>query len=136
MLLPQIGEAPGGWRTVLLQHAAHHVAHRAEFRGGRADNVGGHDRRGGLPERAGIHLVGEIGHHLAVHLDVDGHGRAAEFGMGGGACIGILQAAEARYGAGQRQDAAVIDVVQHGSSYIGRLAALPNRRPAAGFLIF
>src|ERR1700704_2828602 len=72
-----------------------------------------HDRGGGLSQRAGLHVMGEIGDHGAVHLEVDLDRRAAQFGMGGGAGVGISEAAEAGDIAGQFDDALVVDVVQH-----------------------
>ena len=42
----------------------------AQLAGLRADHVARHDRRGGLPERTGLHQ-GEIRNRVAVHLQVD-----------------------------------------------------------------
>src|SRR6478735_1844545 len=57
--------------------------------------------------------MGEVGDGVALHLEVDLHGRAAQFGMGGGGGIGVRQSPEARNIPGQLDDPLVIDVVQH-----------------------
>src|SRR5262249_44521050 len=76
---------------------------------------------GGLAERAGFDVVGEVGDDGPLHLEVDLDGRAAQFRMGGGAGVGVGEAAEARNIARQLDDPLVIDVVQH-----------VNRGPGAG----
>src|SRR6267154_5838122 len=57
--------------------------------------------------------MGEVGDHGAVHLEVDLHRRAAQLGVGGGAGVGIWEAAETGDIAGQFDDALVVNVVQH-----------------------
>jgi hypothetical protein len=52
--------------------------------GGRADHVTRHDRGRSLAKRAGLHVMGEIGDHIAIHREVDLDGRSAQLGMGGG----------------------------------------------------
>ena len=63
--------------AVFLQHFAHGLAQFAQFTGRRADDVARHDRRRGLGERSGLHVMGEVGDHRAVHPEVDLDGRAA-----------------------------------------------------------
>src|SRR6201992_2581543 len=72
-----------------------------------------HDRGGSLAERAGLHVMGEVGDHRAVHLEVDLDGRAAQFGMRRGAGIGVGEPAQAWDVPGQLDDALVVNVVQH-----------------------
>src|SRR5690242_10983674 len=55
----------------------------------------------------------EVGDGVALHLEVDLHGRAAQLGMGGGGGIRVRQPSEARNIPGQLDDPLVIDVVQH-----------------------
>ena len=74
-----------------------------------------HDRGGGLAERAGFHLVGEVGDNGPVHLEVDLDRRPAQLGVGGGTGIGSGQASEPRNISRQLDDFLVVDVVQHGS---------------------
>ena len=59
--------------------------------------------------------MGEVGDLVAVHLEVDGHGRAAQLGMGGGAGVRRVQPPDPGDVAGQFQNSAVVDLVQHGS---------------------
>ncbi len=59
--------------------------------------------------------MGEVGNGVAVHLQIDGDGRAAKLGMGGCAGVGRRQPAKTGDVAGQLQDAAVVDVVEHGA---------------------
>src|SRR5215469_610051 len=72
-----------------------------------------HDRGGGLAEGAGLHVMGEVGDHRAVHLEVDLDRRAAEFGMGRGAGIGVGKPAQTWNVPGRLDDALVVNVVQH-----------------------
>ena len=101
-------------RAVFLQHLADGLAQLAQFRRVRADHIARHDRGGGLAERAGLHVMGEIGHHRTVHLQVDGDGRPAQFGVGGGAGVRGLEPPEPRDAARQLYDPLVINVVYHG----------------------
>ena len=105
---------PVGRRAVLLQHPAHGLAQVAQFVGLGADDVARHDRGRGLAERAGLHVMGEVGDGVAVHLEVDGDGRAAQLGMRGRRGVGLLEPAQPGDIAGQLQNSAVVDVVQHG----------------------
>ena len=57
--------------------------------------------------------MGEIGDHRAVHFDVDGDGRTAQLGMGGGAGVGRIEPAQAGDIARQVQDLAVVNLVKH-----------------------
>src|SRR5262249_29406711 len=52
-------------------------------------------------------------HRVALHLEIDGNGRAAEFGMGGRGGVGIVEAAEPGNIPGQLENSAVVDLVQH-----------------------
>ena len=79
----------------------------------RADHMACHDRGGGLSQRAGLHVMGEVGDHGPVHLEVDLDSRTAQFGVGGGAGVGVGEAAEAGDIARQFDDPLVVDVVQH-----------------------
>ena len=69
-----------------------------------ADHMAGHDRGRGLAERAGFHVMGEIGDHRAIHFQVDGDGGTAQLGMGGGAGVGRGKPAQARDIARQVED--------------------------------
>src|SRR5882757_5819096 len=57
--------------------------------------------------------MGEVGDGVAIHLEVDLDGRAAQFGVGGRAGIRVRKPPEARNIAGQFDDPLVVDVVQH-----------------------
>ena len=57
--------------------------------------------------------MGEIGHLVAVHLQIDGDGRAAEPRKGGRRGVRIGEPSDPRDVAGQFNDAAIIDVVEH-----------------------
>src|SRR3954454_20789224 len=57
--------------------------------------------------------MGEVGDGGAIHFEVDLHGRAAQFGVGGGGGIRVRKPPEARNIPGQFNDPLVIDVVQH-----------------------
>ena len=89
------------------------LAQRPQFVRFGADHVPRHDRGRGLAEGAGLHVMGEIGDHRAVHLQVDGDGGTAQLGMGCGAGIGIGKPAEAGDITRQFEDFAVVDVVKH-----------------------
>src|SRR5256885_1894442 len=56
--------------------------------------------------------MGKVGDGVAVHLQVDGDGRAAQLGMGGGGGVGLLEPAQPGDVAGQLQDPGVVAVVQ------------------------
>ena len=56
--------------------------------------------------------MGEIGDGIAIHLQVDGDGRAAELRMGGGAGVGRVEAADAGDVAGEFEDTGVVDVIR------------------------
>ena len=58
--------------------------------------------------------MGEVGDLVAGHLEVDRHGRAAQLGMGGGAGVRRVQPAQPGDIAGQFEDSAVVDLVEHG----------------------
>jgi hypothetical protein len=72
-----------------------------------------HDRRRCLAERAGLDVMGKIGHDIAVHFQPDFDAGTAQSGMGLGAGIGVGKAADAADIAGKLQDFAVVDVVHH-----------------------
>ena len=108
-----VGPFAGGRRAVLLQHLAHGLAQLAQFGRLCADDVAGHDRGRSLAERAGLHVMGEIADHRAVHLEVDGDGRSAQLGMGGGAGVGLIESSQARDIARQIEDSLVINLVDH-----------------------
>src|SRR5437016_3948307 len=82
-----------------------------------------HDGGGGLTERAGLHLMGEVADEGAFHFKVDLDRRTAELRMGGGAGIGVGQPAQPGDIAGQFDDALVVDVVQHAGRSPGRPGA-------------
>src|SRR5258708_24406697 len=88
------------------------------------------DRGRRLSERAGLYVMGEVGDQGPVHLEVDLDGRAAEFGVGGGAGGGVGEPAQTGDIAGQFDGALVVNVVQHRSGPRGRGAEAPL---AAGF---
>jgi len=92
------------------------VAQGPQFARFRADNVLRHDRGRGLTERAGFHLMGEIGHCVAVHLQVDGYRRAAELRQRGCRGVGVRKPPDPRDRAGKLDNAFVIDLVEHGKS--------------------
>src|SRR5919112_1832031 len=108
-------------RTVLLEHAAHGGAHLAQLLRRRADDMAGHDRRRGLAERAGLHVVGEVRHRIPLDLEVDRHGRAAQLRVRRRARVGLGEAPEPRDVGGELEDFAVVDVVQHRGSRVSPL---------------
>jgi hypothetical protein len=57
--------------------------------------------------------VGEVGDLVAGHLEVDGHGRTAQLGMSRGAGVRGIQPAQPGDIAGQFDDSAVVDLVEH-----------------------
>ena len=57
--------------------------------------------------------MGEIAHHRAVHLQVDGDRGAAQFGMGGGAGVGRIEPSQAGNIARQVEDFGVVNLVEH-----------------------
>ena len=59
--------------------------------------------------------MGEVGDLIAVHLEVDRDGRAAQLGMGGGGGVGVGEPPEPGNVPGQLENSAVVDVVEHGS---------------------
>ena len=120
---------PLGRRPVLLQHAPHRLAQAAQLVGLGADDVARHDRRGCLTEGAGLHVMGEVGDRVALHLEVDGHGRAAELGMGGRRRIGVAEPAQPGDIPGELKDAAVVDLVQHDVRWLFAGPATRLRRP-------
>src|SRR3954447_9453748 len=69
--------------------------------------------------------MGEIGDHGTVHFEVDLDGRTAQLGMGGGAGIGVGEAAEAGDIARQFDDSLVVDIVQHRSGSRAGLLKCP-----------
>ena len=75
--------------------------------------------------------MGEVGDHGPVHLEVDLDGRAAQFGMGGGAGVGVGKPAQAGDIPGQFDDPLVVDVVQH----VMRSRATRRTALAAGFMV-
>ena len=64
---------------------------------------------------------------VAVHLEVDRDGRAAQLGVGGGAGVGVGQPADAGDIARQLEDPLVVDVVQHEIRCPGRRSERPWR---------
>src|SRR5258705_1679918 len=69
--------------------------------------------------------MGKVGDHGAVHLEVDLDRGPAQFGMCGGAGMGVGEAAQAGDIAGQFDNSLVVDVVQHRS----RSSASGRSRP-------
>src|SRR5882757_2962683 len=108
--------------AVFLQHLADGLAQFAQLARRRANDVARHDRGRGLAERAGLHIMGKVGNHRPVHLEVDLDGRTAQLGMRRGAGVGGGEASEPGYVAGQLDDALVVDVVQHRIEVSGSLA--------------
>src|SRR5689334_15637265 len=73
--------------------------------------------------------MGEFRDGVAVHLEVDLHGRAAQLGMRGGGSIWVGQATEARNIPRQLDDPLVVDVVQHVMESEGATPASWRDRP-------
>ena len=57
--------------------------------------------------------MGEVADHRAVHLEVDGDGGAAQFGMGGGAGVGRIESSQPGNIARQIEDFGVVNLVEH-----------------------
>src|ERR1700760_538071 len=72
-----------------------------------------HDRGGGLSQCTGLHVMGEVGDDRAIHLEVDFHGRSAQFGVGGRAGVGGRKPAQSRNIPRQLDDPLVVNVIQH-----------------------
>jgi hypothetical protein len=68
--------------AIFLEHGAHLVAQRAQFRCTRSDDMTGHDGRRRLTERTGLHVLGEIDDLPIRHDKIDDDCRTAEFRMG------------------------------------------------------
>ena len=66
--------------------------------------------------------MGEVGHGVAVHLQIDGDGRAAQPRKRGRRGVGIGQPADPRDGARKLDNAAIIDLVEH-----RKIADLPDQ---------
>jgi hypothetical protein len=58
--------------------------------------------------------MGKVRHRVALHPEVDGHGRAAKLGMSGRGRIRGVQSANSGNCARQFENPAVVDVIQHG----------------------
>src|SRR6478752_3826327 len=108
-----VGPLAAGRCAVLLQHPSHCLAQAAQLVRFGANHVARHDRRGCLTERAGLYVMGEVGDGITLHLEVDGHGRAAELGMSGRRRVGVAEPAQPRNIPGELKDAAIVDLVQH-----------------------
>src|SRR5450631_487813 len=71
--------------------------------------------------------MGEISDPVALHLEIDRDGRAAQLGVGGGAGVRIGQPTQPGNIPGQLQNPAIVDLVQHGLkvAVVGAAASLP-----------
>src|ERR1700733_7587792 len=57
--------------------------------------------------------MGEIGHSVAVHFQIDGDGRTAKLRMGGGAGVRVGQPSDPRDRPRKLYDPAIVDLVEH-----------------------
>ena len=103
----------GSWRMLAEMHSRAGRAQLAQFACLRTQDVARHDGRGRLAERTGFDVMGEIRDGIAVHLDVDRHGRAAQLGVRGRGRVRVRQAADSRNVSGEFENFAVVDVVDH-----------------------
>jgi hypothetical protein len=94
-----------------------------QFLGAGADDVARHQRRGGLPERAGLHLVAEIGHDVPVHADIDGHLAAAQPGERRCGGIGCVEPPQPFDIGRQLENPLVVNVVDHHLSIVPDISA-------------
>src|SRR5262249_13678841 len=108
----------------------HRFTQVAQFLGPGAYHVARHDRGGSLPECARLHLMGEVGDGVALHLQVDRNRRAAKFGMGSRSRVRVVDPAQSWNIPGQFEDAAVVDLVQHAL----RKRLVARRRDCAALL--
>src|SRR4030081_813539 len=71
--------------------------------------------------------MGKVGDPVALHLEIDRDGRAAQPGVGGGGGVRVCQPAQPGDIPGQLQNAAIVDLVQHGlwSRFLGAATSLP-----------
>ena len=72
------GEGRGGWRCAFLEHGAQLVATFLDLRAVAPYDVGRHQRRGGLPKGAGLHVLPETGDAAIFRVKIDGHGGATK----------------------------------------------------------
>ena len=92
--------------------------------GAGADHLAPHHRGRRLAEQAGLHALAIVGHHVALHGEVDRDRAAAELRMG--RCRGFRRGEprRPRQGGGKLEDALAIDVFGKRHGYLGRQARL------------
>ena len=59
------------------------------------------------------YVMGEISDDAVIHLEVDGHCRAAQFGMGPCCRVRMIEPADARDVSGKTQNFRIVDIVDH-----------------------
>ncbi len=88
----KVRPAPLRSRAALLQHAPHGGGDGAELVPRSTHDLASDDGGGGLAQEAGLHGLAEVGDAVAVDLQLDLHGRAAELRMGAGGRVGMVEA--------------------------------------------
>ena len=108
-----VGPFAGGRGAVLFKHFSNRFPQLAQFGRFCPDHVARHDRRGGLPEGAGLHVMGKIRDLVAVGLEVDGDCRAAQLRVGRGRGVRRRQPAQAGDISRQFENSGVVNLVKH-----------------------
>ena len=78
----KVGPASVGRRPARLQHLAHGGADLAQLMCAAADDIVAHDRGRRLPQQTGLHGLSVVRHPIVRDLQIDGHRRTAQLGMG------------------------------------------------------
>src|SRR5690606_3973227 len=97
----QIAETPLRRRPAFLEHLTHGLAQFTKLIRMRTDDVMRHDRGGSLAKGTGLHLMREIADHIAIHLEIDGDGRATQARMRGCRGVRCFKSAQAWDGSGK-----------------------------------
>ena len=101
-------------RRFTLEQMFQGVTGRHHLITGGADDMLAENRRAGLAERAGLDLLGEIANHVAVHIEFDMDGAAAQLGDPVRGCLRIGQMPDMLKLGGAAQNFAGIEFVDHG----------------------
>ena len=110
----QIGEALRKIRRLALEQVPQGIARCHNFIRRGADHMLAENRRTGLPERARLDLLGEIGDHVAVHIEFDMDGTAAQLRNPIHHSLRVGQMPDMLELGGAAQDFAGIEFVDHG----------------------
>ena len=108
-----IGPFAGRRGPVFFKHFANCFTQLAQFGRFCPDHMPRHDRRGSLPECAGLHVVGKVSDLVTIGLEVNGDRGATQLRMGGGRRVRRRQPAEAGDISRQFENSRVVNLVEH-----------------------